>query len=138
MPGPVRLLFTLFIIRRAVFSSMQKTAKPWAHLRSVLVYFASLFKIQIIYSYIMQCECIFASGFSALSAPVRAFCTAPPARGRMQRQTPCTVSVSGLRTTFLRFAIKCVLFFSKVSKDGFFSHIFPDRTRSPPFTTLPS
>ena len=34
----------------------------------------------------MQCECIFASGFSALSAPVRAFCTAPPARGRMQRQ----------------------------------------------------
>lgn len=107
---------------------MQKTAKPWAHLRSVLVYFAFLFKTQRIYSYIMQCECIFASGFSALSAPVRAFCTAPPARGRMQRQTPCTVSVSDLRTTFLRFAIKCVLFFSKVSKDGFFSHIFPIAT----------
>lgn len=34
----------------------------------------------------MQSGCIFASGFSALSAPVRAFCTAPPARGRMQRQ----------------------------------------------------
>lgn len=39
---------------------------------------------------------------------------------------------------FFAFCDKMRLIFQKVSKDGFFSHIFPDCTRSPPFTTLPS
>ena len=55
-----------FIIHRADFSSMLKTAKPWAALHGVLVQIASLCNLKRIYSYIMQCRCIFSCSLPGL------------------------------------------------------------------------
>ena len=60
-----------FIIRRAAFSSMPKTAKPYTDLTSVLVQFVSLCVICRIYSHFMHLRSIY-SGRSASPAPASA------------------------------------------------------------------
>ena len=88
-----------FIIRRAAFSSMTKTAKPWAALHGVLVQFASLCNFMRIYSHIIQCRCIFSC---SLPESLRAFWAGRP-KGR--RAPPGSVP-GGAQGKF-RFRDRC-------------------------------
>lgn len=65
-----------FIIRRAAFPSMPKTAKPYTDLTSVLVQFVSLCVIFRIYSYFMHLCSIYSGHMQPARVLSAAFCTA--------------------------------------------------------------
>ena len=85
-PSCICISVDAFIIRRAAFPSMPKTAKPYTDLTSVLVQFVSLCVICRIYSYFMHLRSIY-SGRSASPAPASAcglsfYKRLPPPQGR--------------------------------------------------------
>ena len=88
-PSCICVSVDAFIIRRAAFPSMPKTAKPYTDLTSVLVQFVSLCVICRIYSYFMHLRSIYSGHMQPARRHVRT--TAHGKNSHRKNKTPGTL-----------------------------------------------